>query len=154
MALFSRDDVKGLTLLLPILLVLALLVLLYGKMQQSDVVDEMKSEEAEVERRYAPFNPNTFSYEELRRAGVDAAIAVGIVRWREYGKVYPQKINPESPCVFKKNFALSHIKKYPSSARLDIKRQTVLRKDMLFFRPVFYKRDYLHFSVSLLIIKL
>ena len=88
MALFSHDDVKGLTLLLPILLVLALLVLLYGKMRQSDVVDEMKSEEVEVKRCYAPFNPNTFSYEELRQAGVDAAIAVGIVRWREYGKVY------------------------------------------------------------------
>ena len=83
MALFSHDDVKGLTLLLPILLVLALLVLLYGKMRQSDVVDEMKSEEVEVKRCYAPFNPNTFSYEELRQAGVDAAIAVGIVRWRE-----------------------------------------------------------------------
>ena len=91
MALFSRDDVRGLTLLLPILLVLALLVILYGKVRRSDVVEEMIGKDdtrTEESVSLTPFNPNTFSYEELRQAGVDAKVAVGIVRWREYGKVY------------------------------------------------------------------
>jgi len=36
----------------------------------------------------SPFDPNEADYEELRRCGVPPEVAVGIIRWRRYGKVY------------------------------------------------------------------
>ena len=36
----------------------------------------------------AAFDPNTVTYEEMRRMGLDGNIAASLVRWREYGKIF------------------------------------------------------------------
>ena len=90
MKLFSHTERKGLVVLAPLLAVVILLVAVYemydGRLLYDDEVLQVVESSAEVELK--PFNPNTDSYEQLRQAGVPTEVAVGIVRWREYGKVY------------------------------------------------------------------
>ncbi|MBR2399110.1 MAG: helix-hairpin-helix domain-containing protein [Alistipes sp.] len=89
MKLFSNTERRGVIFLAPLLAVVILLAAVY-EMRDRRVIDDAK-QLAVVERtsqELKPFNPNVDSYEQLRDAGVPAEVAVGIVRWRRYGKVY------------------------------------------------------------------
>ena len=90
MKLFSHTERKGLVVLAPLLAVVILLVAVYemydGRLLSDDEVLQVVESSAVVELK--AFNPNADSYEQLRQAGVPTEVAVGIVRWREYGKVY------------------------------------------------------------------
>lgn len=89
MKLFSNTERKGVIFLAPLLAVVILLAAVY-EMRDRRVIDDAK-QLAAIERtsqELKPFNPNVDSYEKLREAGVPAEVAVGIVRWRRYGKVY------------------------------------------------------------------
>ena len=97
MGLFSTEERRGLLWILPLGLLALLLVFCLERYDMSEpspetenVVNEVAVEEpiAKDSICLKPFNPNTFEYEELRDAGVPVEVAVGIVRWRSYGKVY------------------------------------------------------------------
>lgn len=54
----------------------------------SGVTEEHASSAMSDETTFAEFDPNTADYRTLVEAGVPRDIAVGIIRWRESGKVY------------------------------------------------------------------
>jgi len=89
MKLFSNTERKGVIFLAPLLAVVILLAAVY-EMRDRRVIDDAKQLAAieHQSQELKPFNPNVDSYEQLRDAGVPAEVAVGIVRWRRYGKVY------------------------------------------------------------------
>ena len=101
MKLFTDQQYRGLLILLPIAIVLVAIAValeLLPDAEQIEVADlparqEVKEvNEAEVEEVvFKEFDPNKFSYEELREAGLPKELAVGVVRWRSYGKVYRVK---------------------------------------------------------------
>ena len=101
MKLFTDQQYRGLLILLPIAIVLVAIAValeLLPDAEQIEVADlpakqEVKVvNEAEVEEAvFKEFDPNKFSYEELRDAGLPKEVAVGVVRWRSYGKVYRVK---------------------------------------------------------------
>ena len=101
MKLFTDQQYRGLLILLPIaiaLVAIAVALELLPDAEQVEVADlpakqEVKVvNEAEVEEVvFKEFDPNKFSYEELREAGLPKDVAVGVVRWRSYGKVYRVK---------------------------------------------------------------
>ena len=101
MKLFTDQQYRGLLILLPIAIVLVAIAValeLLPDAGQIEVADlparqEVKEvNEAEVEEVvFKEFDPNKFSYEELREAGLPKEVAVGVVRWRSYGKVYRVK---------------------------------------------------------------
>ena len=101
MKLFTDQQYRGLLILLPIAIVLVAIAValeLLPDAEQIEVADlpakqEVKEvNEAEVEEVvFKEFDPNKFSYEELREAGLPKEVAVGVVRWRSYGKVYRVK---------------------------------------------------------------
>ena len=101
MKLFTDQQYRGLLILLPIAIVLVAIAValeLLPDAEQIEVADlparqEVKEvNEAEVEEVvFKEFDPNKFSYEELRDAGLPKEVAVGVVRWRSYGKVYRVK---------------------------------------------------------------
>lgn len=74
---------RGVLTLVPLLLILLALVIFIEVVESPKIVGV---EEVAVELH--DFDPNNFEYEELRAAGVPTDVAVGIVRWRRYGKVY------------------------------------------------------------------
>ena len=102
MKIFTEQQYRGLLILLPIALVIvaiAVAIELLSSVDEPDEAVERRLEQAgaksyphtesvEQEAPLQPFDPNTFSYEQLRSAGVPKSVAVGIVRWRGYGKVY------------------------------------------------------------------
>ena len=89
MKLFSNTERRGVIFLAPLLAVVILLAAVY-EMRDRRVIDDVKQLAAieHQSQELKPFNPNVDSYEQLREAGVPAEVAVGIVRWRRYGKVY------------------------------------------------------------------
>ena len=101
MKLFTDQQYRGLLILLPIAIVLVAIAValeLLPDAEQIEVADlpakqEVKKvNEAEVEEVvFKEFDPNKFSYEELREAGLPKDVAVGVVRWRSYGKIYRVK---------------------------------------------------------------
>ena len=101
MKLFTDQQYRGLLILLPIAIVLVAIAValeLLPDAEQIEVADlparqEVKEvNKAEVEEVvFKEFDPNKFSYEELREAGLPKEVAVGVVRWRSYGKVYRVK---------------------------------------------------------------
>lgn len=95
MELFSREQTRGLLYLVPILVLILMLTFVIERRQSHGEVEFGDSAEreafekgAEEQVSLSKFNPNTYSYEELRAAGLPTDIAVGIVRWRNYGKIY------------------------------------------------------------------
>ena len=91
MKLFSHTERRGLIFLAPLLVVVILLVAVYEMRDVELLSDgqEQASGDVGAEReQIKPFNPNVDSFEQLREAGVPTEVAVGIVRWRRYGKVY------------------------------------------------------------------
>ena len=101
MKLFTDQQYRGLLILLPIAIVLVAIAValeLLPDAEQIEVADlparqEVKEvNEAEVEEVvFKEFDPNKFSYDQLREAGLPKEVAVGVVRWRSYGKVYRVK---------------------------------------------------------------
>ena len=91
MAIFEKEEVKGLSVLMVMLLILGLLAVLYGKFQGEQITQQLNRRGNIAADTLSYFNPNTFEYEELRQAGVPADVAVNMIRWRHYGKVYRMK---------------------------------------------------------------
>ena len=102
MKLFTDQQYRGLLILLPIAIVLVAIAValeLLPDAEQVEVADlpaeqEVVDDVVEVvaeEVVFKEFDPNKFSYEELRDAGLPKEVAVGVVRWRSYGKVYRVK---------------------------------------------------------------
>ena len=98
MKLFTDQQYRGLLILLPIAIVLVAIAValeLLPDAEQVEVADlPAKAEVKEIEAEeivFKEFDPNKFSYEELRDAGLPKDVAVGVVRWRSYGKVYRVK---------------------------------------------------------------
>lgn len=87
MKLFSEQERRGLIVLMPLLFVMVLLALLVDRTESSQLLTSA-AETPQEAMQLRPFNPNTDEYEQLREAGVPVDVAVGIVRWRSYGKVY------------------------------------------------------------------
>ena len=98
MDLFSREQTRGLLYLIPILLLIVMLSLVIERDRDlthdalQTLMDgsgaEGAAEDAAAEIPLKEFNPNRDSYEALRQAGLSTDIAVGIVRWRNYGKIF------------------------------------------------------------------
>lgn len=98
MDLFSREQTRGLLYLIPILLLIVMLSLVIERDRDlthdalQTLMDgsgaEGAAEDAAAEIPLKEFNPNSDSYEILRQAGLPTDIAVGIVRWRNYGKIF------------------------------------------------------------------
>lgn len=98
MDLFSREQTRGLLYLIPILLLIVMLSLVIERDRDlthdalQTLMDgsgaEGAAEDAAAEIPLKEFNPNRDSYETLRQAGLPTDIAVGIVRWRNYGKIF------------------------------------------------------------------
>ena len=102
MKLFTDQQYRGLLILLPIAIVLVAIAValeLLPDAEQVEVADLPAEQEVKVtevaadaeEVVFKEFDPNKFSYEELREAGLPKEVAVGVVRWRSYGKVYRVK---------------------------------------------------------------
>ena len=98
MDLFSREQTRGLLYLIPILLLIVMLSLVIERDRDlthdalQTLMDgsgaEWAAKDAAAEIPLKEFNPNSDSYETLRQAGLPTDIAVGIVRWRNYGKIF------------------------------------------------------------------
>ena len=102
MKLFTDQQYRGLLILLPIAIVLVAIAValeLLPDAEPIDVADLPAEQEVKVtgvaadaeEVVFKEFDPNKFSYEQLREAGLPKEVAVGVVRWRSYGKVYRVK---------------------------------------------------------------
>lgn len=102
MKLFTDQQYRGLLILLPIAIVLVAIAValeLLPDAEQVEVADLPAEQEVKVtevaadaeEVVFKEFDPNKFSYEQLREAGLPKEVAVGVVRWRNYGKVYRVK---------------------------------------------------------------
>ena len=103
MKLFSDRQYRGLLILLPTAVVLVAIAVALELLRPAEQIEleqqsvQIKEQPAEkiqpVEEvvKLQKFNPNTYTYEQLREAGLPKEVAVGIVRWRSYGKVYRLK---------------------------------------------------------------
>ncbi len=102
MKLFTDQQYRGLLILLPIAIVLVAIAIALELLPDADQVEvadlpaeqEVKVTEVAADAEevvFKEFDPNKFSYEELREAGLPKEVAVGVVRWRSYGKVYRVK---------------------------------------------------------------
>lgn len=87
MKLFAEQELRGLTVLVPLLFVVVLLAILVDRTEPSRLM-ESDPAKAETTPTLRAFDPNVDDYEQLRQSGVPVEVAVGIVRWRNYGKVY------------------------------------------------------------------
>ena len=91
MKFFSNIERKGLLFFAPLMAIILMLAGLYRildvRMLSEDDLQPL-IEQASAPQQFKPFNPNSDEYEQLREAGVPQDVAVGIVRWRKYGKVY------------------------------------------------------------------
>ena len=92
MKLFSHIERKGLLFFAPLMAIIIMLAGLYKildvRLLSEEDVDSMLEQSVVEQPGFKPFNPNVDEYEQLREAGLPAEVAVGIVRWRKYGKVY------------------------------------------------------------------
>ena len=78
--------------LLPIALLLVLLAVVIELVKPPKLLPEEIAEEQAMDSvEMRSFDPNSDDYNQLRRAGVPREVAVGIIRWRSYGKVYRVK---------------------------------------------------------------
>ncbi|MBR4994587.1 MAG: helix-hairpin-helix domain-containing protein [Alistipes sp.] len=92
MRLFTEEQRRGVVVVLPLLAVVVLLSVLAERSEWRKLSEREQSEvEIAEEKTLSPFDPNSFEYEQLREAGLSVEVAAGIVRWRQYGKVYRVK---------------------------------------------------------------
>ena len=86
--IFTKQEIRGIALLFPIVVVAVWLLI--GALT-ADQTSQSESEAMEVETptpALAPFDPNTVTYEELRAMGIEKYVARGIVKYREGGRTY------------------------------------------------------------------
>jgi DNA uptake protein ComE-like DNA-binding protein len=91
--LFSKQEIRSLALLLPLLVVgvwIAVCALTGGGSDEAADTQEPKAAAGEGSDtlRLRSFDPNTVTYEELREMGVDKRVARGIVKYRASGHTY------------------------------------------------------------------
>ena len=103
MKLFSDRQYRGLLILLPVAVVLVAIVVALELLRPAKQIElepqSVPTKEQSIEKsqpkektiKFQKFNPNSYTYEQLREAGLPKEVAVGIVRWRSYGKVYRLK---------------------------------------------------------------
>lgn len=90
--LFTKQEIRGIALLLPIVVVGAWI--LVGALSSPSTSDVPKDNQvagvapSADTLRLSPFDPNTVTYEELRAMGVEKFVARGIVKFREGGRTY------------------------------------------------------------------
>ena len=85
MDLFSLHQRRGMVVMLSLLFIALTMFLLAERMQGSEFLVE---EEIAQVVPLQSFDPNVDDYTTLRQKGVPQDVAVGIIRWRSYGKVY------------------------------------------------------------------
>ena len=92
MKLFTNQQYQGMIALLPIALLLVMLAVVIELVKPPRLLqEEMAQEQAMDSVEMSSFNPNSDDYNKMRQAGVPKEVAVGIIRWRSYGKVYRMK---------------------------------------------------------------
>ena len=103
MKLFSDRQYRGLLILLPVAVVLVAIAVALELLRPAEQIElepqSVPTKEQSIEKsqpkektiKFQKFNPNSYTYEQLREAGLPKEVAVGIVRWRSYGKVYRLK---------------------------------------------------------------
>ena len=90
----SKQHIRGLVLLLPLIVAIIVVIMVARPVDRySDPKYSPDGEyiEATDSVRFAAFDPNTADYRSLVEAGVPRDVAVSIIRWREAGKVYRVK---------------------------------------------------------------
>ena len=90
----AKQHIRGVLLLLP-LVVAIIVVMMVARPKDRYSEPETRPNKEQIERSdtvaFQEFDPNTADYRTLVAAGVPRDIAVGIIRWREAGKVYRVK---------------------------------------------------------------
>ena len=90
----AKQHIRGVLLLLP-LVVAIIVVMMVARPKDRYSDPETRPNTEQIERcdtvAFKEFDPNTADYRTLVAAGVPRDIAVGIIRWREAGKVYRVK---------------------------------------------------------------
>lgn len=90
----AKQHIRGVLLLLP-LVVAIIVVMMVARPKDRYSDPETRPNKEQIERcdtvAFQEFDPNTADYRTLVAAGVPRDIAVGIIRWREAGKVYRVK---------------------------------------------------------------
>ena len=90
----AKQHIRGVLLLLP-LVVAIIVVMMVARPKDRYSDPETRLSKEQIERcdtvAFREFDPNTADYRTLVAAGLPRDIAVGIIRWREAGKVYRVK---------------------------------------------------------------
>ena len=90
----AKQHIRGVLLLLP-LVVAIIVVMMVARPKDRYSDPETRPSKEQIERcdtvAFQEFDPNTADYRTLVAAGLPRDIAVGIIRWREAGKVYRVK---------------------------------------------------------------
>lgn len=90
----AKQHIRGVLLLLP-LVVAIIVVMMVARPKDRYSDPETRPNTEQIERcdtvAFREFDPNTADYRTLVAAGLPRDIAVGIIRWREAGKVYRVK---------------------------------------------------------------
>ena len=90
----AKQHIRGVLLLLP-LVVAIIVVMMVARPKDRYSDPETRPNKEQIERcdtvAFQEFDPNTADYRTLVAAGLPRDIAVGIIRWREAGKVYRVK---------------------------------------------------------------
>lgn len=90
----AKQHIRGVLLLLP-LVVAIIVVMMVARPKDRYSEPNTKRSKEQIERcdtvAFREFDPNTADYRTLVAAGLPRDIAVGIIRWREAGKVYRVK---------------------------------------------------------------
>ena len=83
---------RGAILLVPLCVIIALLVIIARPNERKATTQNNAAHSTAISRdttiALRPFEPNTADYHTLVEAGIPREVAVGIIRWREAGKVY------------------------------------------------------------------
>ena len=85
MNLFSAHQRRGMVVMLSLLFIALTIFLLAERMQS---VEFLVDDEVAQATPLQSFDPNVDDYITLRQKGLPQEVAVGIIRWRSYGKVY------------------------------------------------------------------
>ena len=85
MNLFSAHQRRGMVVMLSLLFIALTIFLLAERMQS---VEFLVTDEVARTTPLQSFDPNVDDYTTLRQKGLPQDVAVGIIRWRSYGKVY------------------------------------------------------------------
>ena len=88
MDVWSKSNIRGLVILLPMVLILALAVCLSEPAERFDAESSEEWEQTADTVALHPFDPNTADVFELCEVGMTRMQAVSVIKYREAGKVY------------------------------------------------------------------